>query len=66
MSRDEFSVHVVEVCRTCSWNHLVQSYVMGAVPVPKARRERSLRSDRSGRAASSSKTETPNRRAATD
>lgn len=27
---DEFSVHVVEVCRTCSWNHLVQSYVLGA------------------------------------
>ncbi|OLR91012.1 DUF5318 domain-containing protein [Actinokineospora bangkokensis] len=25
----EFSVHVVEVCRTCSWNHLVQSYVLG-------------------------------------
>ena len=21
---DEFSVHVVEVCRTCSWNHLVK------------------------------------------
>ena len=28
---DEFSVHVVEVCRTCSWNHLVKSYVLGAV-----------------------------------
>ena len=26
---DEFSVHVVEVCRTCSWNHLVKSYVLG-------------------------------------
>jgi hypothetical protein len=25
----EFSVHVVEVCRTCSWNHLVLSYVLG-------------------------------------
>ncbi|HEY6422455.1 MAG TPA: DUF5318 domain-containing protein [Pseudonocardiaceae bacterium] len=25
----EFSVHVVEVCRTCNWNHLVQSYVLG-------------------------------------
>jgi hypothetical protein len=31
----EFSVHVVEVCRTCSWNHLVKSYVMGALPAPK-------------------------------
>ena len=26
---EEFSVHVVEVCRTCNWNHLVQSYVLG-------------------------------------
>ena len=25
---DEFSVHVVEVCRTWSWNHLVKSYVL--------------------------------------
>ncbi|GAC66879.1 DUF5318 family protein [Gordonia soli] len=29
---EEFSVHVVEVCRTCSWNHLVQSYVAGVPP----------------------------------
>ncbi len=26
---EEFNVYVVEVCRTCSWNHLVQSYVLG-------------------------------------
>jgi hypothetical protein len=26
---EEFNVHVVEVCKTCSWNHLVQSYVLG-------------------------------------
>ena len=32
---DEFAVHVVEVCRTCSWNHLVKSYVLGA---PKSSR----------------------------
>jgi hypothetical protein len=25
----DFTVYVVEVCRTCSWNHLVLSYVMG-------------------------------------
>ncbi|ANY06786.1 DUF5318 family protein [Pseudonocardia sp. HH130630-07] len=25
----EFTVHVVEVCRTCGWNHLVRSYVLG-------------------------------------
>ncbi|CAN5374409.1 DUF5318 family protein [soil metagenome] len=33
---DEFAVHVVEVCRTCSWNHLVKSYVLGAPKSPKA------------------------------
>ncbi len=32
---EEFAVHVVEVCRTCSWNHLVKSYVLGA---PKSSR----------------------------
>lgn len=25
----EFRVHVVEVCTTCHWNHLVTSYVLG-------------------------------------
>ncbi|MFP5019174.1 DUF5318 family protein [Pseudonocardia phyllosphaerae] len=25
----EFTVHVVEVCRGCGWNHLVRSYVLG-------------------------------------
>jgi hypothetical protein len=35
---DEFAVHVVEVCRTCSWNHLVKSYVLGAVRPPKGTR----------------------------
>lgn len=36
-SREEFTVHVVEVCRTCSWNHLVQSYVLGHSPTPRRR-----------------------------
>ncbi|WP_026316551.1 DUF5318 domain-containing protein [Actinokineospora enzanensis] len=36
----EFTVYTVEVCRTCSWNHLVQSYVLGTggVRTPKTRR----------------------------
>ena len=42
---DEFSVHVVEVCRTCEWNHLVKSYVLGAVRPPKAPRTRTARKD---------------------
>lgn len=25
----EFSVYMVEVCRTCSWNHLVMSFNLG-------------------------------------
>ncbi|ORM36016.1 hypothetical protein BFL43_08305 [Williamsia sp. 1135] len=40
VSQEEFSVHVVEVCRTCSWNHLVQSYVSGLPPRPQVRRSR--------------------------
>jgi hypothetical protein len=39
---NEFTVHQVEVCRTCSWNHLVASFVMGhgdpGVQPRKARR----------------------------
>ncbi|ANS31522.1 DUF5318 domain-containing protein [Rhodococcus opacus] len=42
-TQEEFSVHVVEVCRTCSWNHLVQSYVLGTVPEPKRPRRSSPR-----------------------
>lgn len=26
----EFTVYVVEVCRTCGWNHLTMSYQLGA------------------------------------
>ena len=46
---EEFSVHVVEVCRTCSWNHLVKSYVLGAVrPTGGSRGSRSTRAARNG------------------
>ncbi len=31
---EEFTVYVVEVCRTCSWNHLIQSYVSGTGGLP--------------------------------
>ncbi len=34
----EFTVHVVEVCRTCHWNHLIRSYVAGLAPVARSRR----------------------------
>ncbi len=35
----EFNVFMVEVCRSCSWNHLVTSFVMGhdGEPVRKPR-----------------------------
>ena len=36
-------VHVVEVCRTCSWNHLVKSYLLGTPRPPKARGTRTAR-----------------------
>ncbi len=35
----EFTVHVVEVCRTCKWNYLVQSYV-GGMPQRATKRRR--------------------------
>lgn len=40
---EEFTVYVVEVCRTCSWNHLVQSYVLGTpgLRAPRARGRKS-------------------------
>lgn len=31
----EISVYVVEVCRTCAWNHLVLSYVLGTGGRPR-------------------------------
>lgn len=35
----EFTVYVVEVCRSCGWNHLVKSYVLGTgTPHPPSRR----------------------------
>lgn len=37
---EEFSVYVVEVCRTCNWNHLVQSYVLGTPGVDTHPRRR--------------------------
>ena len=37
---DEFTVHVVEVCRSCRWNHLVQSYVLGTDDASDGRRRR--------------------------
>jgi hypothetical protein len=34
----EFTVYVVEVCKSCHWNHLVQSYVLGTgTPHPTRR-----------------------------
>ncbi|NEK84927.1 DUF5318 domain-containing protein [Blastococcus saxobsidens] len=33
-AQDEFSVYQVEVCRSCGWNHLDCSYVLGIEPVP--------------------------------
>jgi hypothetical protein len=37
----ELAVYVVEVCKSCSWNHLITSYVVGTgerQPVRRARR----------------------------
>ena len=29
MTFSEFQVYVVEVCRGCGWNHLVEQYLLG-------------------------------------
>lgn len=34
----EFDVYQVEVCRTCSWNHLIASFVMGSAGADEAPR----------------------------
>lgn len=36
----EFDVYQTEVCRTCTWNHLVASFVMGHKDVQHAPRTR--------------------------
>nr|WP_269821754.1 DUF5318 domain-containing protein [Nocardia asteroides] len=47
-TKEEFSVHVVEVCRSCHWNHLVQSYVLGTDPAPRRGRSGGNRENRPG------------------
>lgn len=39
----EFSVYQVEVCRTCSWNHLVAAFVMGKKGEAAPRRRRAVK-----------------------
>jgi hypothetical protein len=39
----EFSVYQVEVCRSCSWNHLVASFVMGKAGEQRPRSRRAAR-----------------------
>jgi hypothetical protein len=34
MDHREFTVYVVEVCRSCRWNHLALSYVLGRDGLP--------------------------------
>lgn len=34
MDHREFTVYVVEVCRSCRWNHLAMSYVLGRDGLP--------------------------------
>ena len=33
-AQEEFTVYTVEVCRSCGWNHLDSSYVLGREPEP--------------------------------
>jgi hypothetical protein len=46
---EDFSVYVVEVCRTCNWNHLVLSYVLGTGGRPEKGPDRDDRRHPDGR-----------------
>lgn len=42
----EIRIYVLEVCRSCGWNHLVESYVVGdGVPRKPPRRRRTVEDD---------------------
>ena len=42
----EIRIYVLEVCRNCAWNHLVESYVVGdGVPRKAPRRQRTVEDD---------------------
>ena len=42
----EIRIYVLEVCRNCGWNHLVESYVVGdGVPRKPPRRQRTVEDD---------------------
>ena len=42
----EIRIYVLEVCRNCAWNHLVESYVVGdGVPRRPPRRQRTVEDD---------------------
>lgn len=43
LTHDGFTVHLVEVCRSCSWNHLVESYEVGLAPGEGRRVRRAAR-----------------------
>ena len=42
-AQEEFRVYAVEVCRTCGWNHLDYSYVLGVEPTPGRQPRRARR-----------------------
>lgn len=39
MDFGEFTVYVVEVCRSCGWNHLALSYLLGRKGLARDRRQ---------------------------
>jgi hypothetical protein len=42
----EIRIYVLEICQRCSWNHLVESYVVGdGVPRRPPRRQRTVEDD---------------------
>jgi hypothetical protein len=51
MTLREFQVFVVEVCRSCAWNHLIQQYLLGrdALTADELERDEAVAASSSGR-----------------
>jgi hypothetical protein len=50
MTLSEFQVYVVEVCQSCSWNHLAEQYLLGrAALIDEPQRGEAVASSASGR-----------------
>ena len=65
MTLREFTVYVVEVCRGCGWNHLVEQYVLGRDGLADAAEETAAAAAASGAASAQQAAPAPSRQSST-